>query len=215
MNGPGLSAYLPNLMLLYAAFALAVCSPGPSNMTIMATAMNAGRVPALALAAGVTAGSFTWGVLTAAGVSALISAHAGALQVIKLIGGAYLLFLAWRSARSALSKDAPVGRAGASSSVSLPRLVLRGYLMHLTNPKAILGWMAIISIGLPPQAPWAIIAAILLGCLLISLTSNASYALVFSTPPMVAAYRRARRWIEGVLAGVFVFAGLKLMMMRL
>ena len=210
-----LATYWPDLLLLYTAFALAVVSPGPSNMVIMATAMNAGRAPALALAAGVTAGSFTWGLLSAAGVSALIAAHAGALAAIRLLGGAYLLFLGWRAARSALSKDAAAVAAGASASDPLGRLVLRGYLMHLTNPKAILGWISIIAIALPANAPGTLLAAILAGCLMISLTSNSSYALVFSTPPMVAAYRKARRWIETALAGFFLFAGVKLLLARL
>lgn len=209
-----LSAYWPDLLLLYAAFALAVGSPGPSNMMIMSTAMQAGRKPALALAAGVTAGSFTWGVLSAAGVSALIAAHAGALYAIKLLGGAYLLYLGWRSARAALRADVPASTARMTAGEPLRRLVARGYLMHLTNPKAILGWTAIIAIGLPAQAPGEIIAAILLGCLMISLTFNCGYALAFSTAPMVAAYRRARRWIEGVLAGFFIFAGVKLLATR-
>ena len=213
--GTVLSAYWPDLLLLYAASALAIGSPGPSNMMIMATAMNAGRISALALAIGVTAGSLTWGALSVAGVSALIAAHAGALYAIKLLGGAYLVFLGWRSARSALRRDMPASAARPPADDSLRRLVLRGYLMHLTNPKAILGWTAIIAIGLPPQAPWQVIAAILIGCMLISLSFNCGYALAFSTAPMVALYRRARRWIEGVLAGFFIFAGARLLTARL
>lgn len=210
-----LSAYWTDLVLLYTAFALAAGSPGPSNMTIMATAMNAGRTHGLALAAGVTAGSLTWGILSIAGIGALIAAHAGALYAIKLLGGAYLLFLAWRSARSALDSRPPESSAGAPASEGIARVVMRGYLMHLTNPKAILGWTAIIAIGLPAQAPRIVVAAILLGCFLISLSLNCSYALAFSTAPMVAAYRRARRWIEGVLAGFLAFVGLKLLTTQL
>lgn len=212
--GEALAAYWPDLLLLFAAFALAVGSPGPSNMMIMSTAMNAGRRHGLALALGVSAGSLTWGVLSIAGVSALIVAHEGALYAIKLLGGAYLLFLAWRSARSALRSQPPLTPTGIPASEPITRVVTRGYLMHLTNPKAILGWTAIIAIGLPAQAPWQVIAAILLGCLMISLSLNCCYALVFSTAPMVAAYRRARRWIEAVLAGFFVVAGVKLLTTR-
>ncbi|EJM70079.1 hypothetical protein PMI30_00864 [Pseudomonas sp. GM50] len=41
-----------------------------------------------------------------------------------------------------------------------------------------------------------------------------SYAIVFSTAPMIRGYRRARRWIEGTLALVFGAAGLKLLFSR-
>jgi len=40
------------------------------------------------------------------------------------------------------------------------------------------------------------------------------YAVVFSTAPMVRAYQKARRWIEGALAMVFAGAGLKLLFGR-
>ena len=214
MSG-GLWTYLPDLLLLYAAFALAVASPGPSNLVIMSTAMDVGRKPALALAFGVTAGSLTWGALAAAGISALIAANPNALYAIRLLGGAYLLFLGWRSAQSALRNAPRTSSVRIETTTGLWPLVGRGYLMHITNPKAVLNWTAIIAVGLPAQASWQIVAAILLGCMMISLTFNCGYALAFSTAPMVAAYRRARRWIEGALAGFFVFAGFKLLTARL
>ncbi|WP_244309307.1 hypothetical protein [Pseudomonas duriflava] len=46
---------------------------------------------------------------------------------------------------------------------------------------------------------------------MLSITIFCGYAIVFSTAPMVLAYRRARRWIEGTLALVFGAAGAKLM----
>ena len=171
-----LYSHLPNLLLVFSAFAVAVGSPGPSNMMIMATAMDAGRKPALVLALGVTTGSFTWGILSAIGVSAMIAAHAGAIVVIKIAGGMYLLYLAWRSGRSALRKDAALHAASVSAHQSFGRIYMRGYLMHLTNPKAIMGWTAIMALGLTPGAPRLVMAATL--CRLpISFTLNCGYAL--------------------------------------
>lgn len=203
--------YLPDLLLVYSAFAIAVGSPGPSNMAIMGTSMEQGRAAGLTLALGVTTGSLTWGLLSTAGVSALIAAHAGMLLVIKIAGGLYLLYLGWRSARSALRRGDMPELAANGQPVDFRRIYLRGYLMHITNPKAILGWTAIIAIGLKPDMPASVVVALLAGCGLISLTFNCSYALVFSSQPMVRGYRRARRYIEGALAGVFAFAGFKLL----
>ena len=203
--------YLPDLLLVYSAFAIAVGSPGPSNMAIMGTSMEQGRTAGLTLALGVTTGSLTWGLLSAAGVSALIAAHAGMLQVIKIAGGLYLLYLGWRSARSAMRRGDMPELTASGQPFDLRRIYLRGYLMHITNPKAILGWTAIIAIGLKPDMPASVVLALLAGCGLISLTFNCSYALVFSSKPMVRGYRRARRYIEGALAAVFAFAGVKLL----
>lgn len=40
------------------------------------------------------------------------------------------------------------------------------------------------------------------------------YALIFSAAPMARAYRKIRRWIEGALALVFGYAGLRLLLAR-
>jgi threonine efflux protein len=204
-------AQMPSLLLVYSAFALAVASPGPSTLAIMAMSMERGRGTGLTLALGVTAGSFTWGLLATAGVSTLLAAHAEALYFIKVAGGLYLLFLASKSARSAMRPDHTQVSARMVGSQDLGRIFLRGYMMHLTNPKAILGWIAIMALGLPPAPPSAIIVAILAGCLSISLFFNCGYALLFSTEPMVRGYRKLRRWAEGFLAGFFVFASFKLL----
>ena len=116
-------------------------------MAVMATSMELGRKAGLTLALGVTSGSLTWGILSAAGVSALIAAHAGMLFAIKIVGGLYLLYLGWRSACSALRPDDDAARRTANLTINLRQIYLRGYLMHITNPKAILSWTAIIEIG--------------------------------------------------------------------
>ncbi|PTW57528.1 threonine/homoserine/homoserine lactone efflux protein [Breoghania corrubedonensis] len=201
------------LLLVYAAYVIAVASPGPSNMAIMGTAMNEGRGPAVALALGIVTGSQTWALLAATGLSAVLTTFAGALFVIKIAGGLYLIHLAWKSARAALSARPAEPMAPARQS-SRARLYRRGLLLHLTNPKAVLGWIAIMSLGLRPGAPAYTLAAILAGCALLSVTIFVGYALVFSTKPMVTAYQRARRWIEGTLALVFGYAGIRLLASR-
>ena len=86
--------------------------------------------------------------------------------------------------------------------------------MHLGNPKSVLAWIALMTLGLGPDAPWYSVAVILGGCAVLSVAIFCGYAVVFSTAPMVRLYRRARRWIEGVLAVFFGFAGLRLLLSR-
>lgn len=86
--------------------------------------------------------------------------------------------------------------------------------MHLTNPKALLGWIATMSLGLGAEASQSTVVIILTGCALLSVTIFCGYAIVFSTAPMIRAYQRARRLIEGSLAMVFGAAGLKLLFTR-
>ncbi|WP_439878680.1 LysE family translocator [Pseudomonas prosekii] len=201
-----------NLLLVFTAYIIGAASPGPSNMRIMGVAMNQGRRPALLLAAGVISGSFFWGSLAATGVSAVLTQYAQALGILKVVGGVYLLFLAIKAGRSALITDEKLAmQLAAVPSVSGFTLYQRGLLMHLTNPKALLGWVATMTLGLGPNASSITVAVILAGCAILSVTIFCGYAIVFSTAPMIRGYRKARRWIEGALAVVYGAAAIKLL----
>ena len=203
--------HLPEIGLAFGAFALGMFSPGPNILSVVGTSMAISRKAGVALALGISAGSLLWASMTAIGLTALIAAYASVLTAIKIVGGLYLLFLAWRSARSAMQAEMPPPKASGSGR----RLYLRGYLMHLTNPKAILSWTAIIALGLRPETPAVVLYAIILGCLTISLAINQTYAWLFSTASMVAGYRRIRRRAEACLAAFFTFASFKLLTAQL
>lgn len=84
----------------------------------------------------------------------------------------------------------------------------------MTNPKAALAWIAIISLGLKDGAPLWVSAAIVLGTFLLSVIIHTLYAIAFSTPVMVRFYGKARRAIQGLLGVFFAFAGLRMRMHR-
>ncbi|KEC73755.1 leucine efflux protein [Rhizobium leguminosarum bv. phaseoli CCGM1] len=203
-------ADMQDLLVVYIAYIVAAGSPGPSNMAIMNVAMSQGRRPALALAAGVITMSTCWGLIAATGISTLLVGYAHALLFLKIAGGLYLLWLAWRAARSAAAADAPA-RKLARPSTDLGVLYRRGILMHLGNPKAVLAWVAIMSLGLKPGASPEMAVTAFGGCVLFGISIFAGYALLFSTAPMVHGYARARRWIEASLAVFFAGAGSRLL----
>jgi threonine/homoserine/homoserine lactone efflux protein len=97
---------------------------------------------------------------------------------------------------------------------SLRRLYFKGFLLHVTNPKAIFVWISMVSLALPAGAPSSVMAIFIAGCLTIGLLSLNVMALMFSAAPVVKAYRKARRWIEGGMAAFFAFVGVKLLLAR-
>lgn len=202
------------LLPVYAAYLVATASPGPSNMAIMGTAMREGRRPALVLAAGVVAASMTWAMVAASGIAALLAASPAVLWSLRVGGGAYLLYLAWRSGRSALRPEAAPARAGGPVGRTTGSRFRQGFLMHVGNPKAVIAWVAIMSLGLGSDASAGILPAMVLGCALLGILVFGAYAVVFSTAPMIAAYARLRRWIEGTFAVLFACAGLRLLAAR-
>ncbi|MFN7009209.1 MAG: LysE family translocator [Allorhizobium sp.] len=207
----------PQIMAAYLVYLVAVLSPGPAVLAIISTSIAEGRRSGLAMAAGVFAGSCTWAITASVGLAALLTRYAGLLQMVKIAGGLYLLYLAYRALRSASrAVDMPSLAAGdRAPSRSLRRTFLLGYAIHLTNPKAIFAWVAIISLGLPAGAPAASVALIVGGCLLTGLVAFTTYAVLFSTGPAFRAYRAARRRIDAVMGVLFAAAGIKLLLSRI
>lgn len=205
--------HLQQLLPVYATYLIATASPGPSNMAIMGVAMSQGRASALALALGVTTGSMFWAILAATGISALLASYADALFIIKIAGGLYLLYLAWKAARAALTAGRPSSVAGGATS-SKRQLYRRGVLLHLTNPKAVLAWIAIMSLGLRADSRAYSFQAIIAGCTMLGVLVFGGYALVFSTPLMVRTYQKSKRWIEGILSVAFAYAGIRLLLSK-
>src|SRR5450830_1712879 len=203
-----------NLLLAYSAYLVATASPGPSNLAIMAIAMNSGRKSALLFALGVGSGSFSWAVLAAFGLSAVLASYSQVLILIKLLGGLYLLWLAGKSARAAFTPAAPPSLKRDREMEPALRLYARGLGLHITNPKAILAWIAIVSLAVPPGASVSAALSVVAGCLCLGVLVFGGYALAFSTAAARRLYGSVRRWLEGALALVFGVAGIKLLMSR-
>ncbi|MDX8350014.1 LysE family translocator [Cognatiyoonia sp. IB215446] len=206
--------YLPGILTAYAAFLLGIASPGPNVLSVMGTSMSVGRGSGMALAMGVAIGSFTWAVLTVLGLSALLATYASALLVIKVLGGAYLLWLAYKAFRSAAARHDIEAKELAGGRRTKLGYLRRGYIIQMTNPKAALSWIAIISLGLQDGAPFWVGAVIVLGTFILSVILHLMYAVAFSTDVMVRLYGKARRGIQAVLGTFFALAGLRLLTSR-
>ncbi|MEM9043932.1 MAG: LysE family translocator [Pseudomonadota bacterium] len=194
------------------AFLIAAGSPGPATLAVAGTSMLRGRRAGLALSLGLTLGLAFWGAIAAAGFGAVLLHWAPGMLALRLLGGAYLLYLAWQSAKSALNEDRLEMPTATQSSST--RMFARGLLLNLTNPKALLAWAAVIALGVRPGADPSEIPVIVAVCTLIGLFLYLAYAVIFSTERVMSGYRRARRWIEAVFALLFGAAGLKLILDR-
>ncbi|MFS8182560.1 LysE family translocator [Pseudovibrio denitrificans] len=202
--------YLSGILLAYAAFAIGLFSPGPNIMAIIGTSMANSRSSGKSLALGIATGSFLWGTLTLLGLTSLLTFYASLMTIIKIAGAGYLFWLAFKAFKS----------AGKHQTQELNSIALgdnywayyrRGLLIQMTNPKAALTWIAVISLALDQAAPWWVGLSVVVGTTTLSAIGHLVYAYAFSTQTMVTAYRKARRWIEGLLGSFFTFAGYKLL----
>lgn len=209
--------YLPGILLSYAALLVGLISPGPALLGLMGVSLDRGRHAGQRFALGIGTGSFSIGLLTLTGLSAVLATYADAMTAIRIFGGLYLLWMSYRAFRTAFRK-APVANSEtvseATKQITGRGYYLRGLALHLTNPKAILTWIAIISIGFSEGAPLWVGAAIVIGCGLLSTGIHLLYATAFSTAPAISIYRRAANWINGVLGVFFAVVGLRLLVNR-
>ncbi|UNS95145.1 LysE family translocator [Streptomyces tubbatahanensis] len=116
--------------------ALLTLVPGPDMAVVTKRAVTSGWQDGLRTVGGITSGLLIWGVLTLAGLAAVLAASATAYTVVKLAGAAYLVFLgiqALRHSRRVREQqvgalpDAPVGspwRTGLVSNVFNPKIAV-------------------------------------------------------------------------------------------
>ena len=83
-----------------AAALVATGSPGPAILAIAGTSMTSGRSAGLAVASGVTTGSWMWSAMAAFGLGAIMLSHVWLFETIRIAGAGYLLFLPFKSARA-------------------------------------------------------------------------------------------------------------------
>lgn len=202
-----------NLPLILGAALLATGSPGPATLNIAGTAMTSGRRHALAMASGVSTGSLMWSTAAAFGLGAVMLANAWIFEAMRYFGAGYLIFLAIKSAKSALTPGDVTTKGGAYSSAR--RAYASGLALHLTNPKAILFFGSLYAVGVPAHAEPVTLLTIIGAVALQSTLVFHGYALLFSSAPAVRIYLRLRRGFEGVFALAFGYAGFKILTTRL
>lgn len=195
-----------DLIPIALAFFIVAVSPGPANIAVATIAMQHGRRASMLFGAGLGAGLAFWGVIAATGMGAVLQSSAIGLTVLKVLGGLYLLWLAWQSCRSAMtaSGDAPLPKGKS-------RWFFRGLILNLSNPKAVVAWMAALSVGLGANDAVGQLVVSTLLCMMLGFANYFGHAFAFSMPGFMAAYNRARRWIEGAVAGLFALAGFGLL----
>ncbi|GAC1031618.1 LysE family transporter [Pseudomonas sp. No.21] len=126
-------------------------SPGAGAIASMSSGLQYGFLRGYWNAIGLQLGLALQIAIVAAGVGAILATSAMAFSAIKWFGVVYLVYLAvrqWRALPSDLSADSaqrPLGRP--------LTMVLRGFLVNVSNPKAIVFMLAVLPQFIDPHAP--------------------------------------------------------------
>jgi threonine/homoserine/homoserine lactone efflux protein len=137
-----------------------------------------------------------------AGLGLLLTQAAWAMSGIRLLGAAYLAWLALGAfGRAARDAPPPVGADVAPAPAW--RHFAAGLALQVTNPKAIVFWLAINAVAATQGGGPLVVGLYVAGAWAISFGCHGAWALLLSSGPFRAAYGRARRVIEAGLGGLF------------
>jgi len=175
------------------AFYAVAVTPGPANLSNATIAMSHGRRVSLTYSLGLSFGLVFWGLIAASGMGAVLQGSVYLLMVLKILGGLYLLWLAFQTARSA-SQETP----NVIPNTSDKRWFMRGLILNVSNPKSVIAWMTALSVGLSSNDGLQAVLATTLVCAVVGFVNNAMYSYVFSIEGMMRAYKRFRRKVDGV-----------------
>jgi threonine/homoserine/homoserine lactone efflux protein len=185
--------------------------PGPDSLLIMTRSATQGWRAGSAAALGIGAGTCVHILAAALGLSAVLATSAAAFTVVKLVGAAYILWMAVGLLRSRKSE-------GQATVPMLPRLPYRkifaqGFLTNVLNPKVALFFLAFVPQFISADAPNKALAFIVLGCIFNFNGMLWCNALSLFTAQASARIRLAPAvslWLNRATGGLFVWLGVKL-----
>jgi threonine/homoserine/homoserine lactone efflux protein len=142
---------------------LSIAAPvGPIGLLVIQRTLQRGAAVGLATGLGAAAADALYGAVGAFGVTTLINALQAARMPLALAGGAFLLWLAWRTWHTPPATRA----AGATDARGLLGCFAGTFGLTLSNPATIFSFIAIFG-SLGAQAagasPWTMVIGVLLG----------------------------------------------------
>lgn len=187
---------------------MAAISPGPAVLMTARTGVTQGLKMGVWMAAGIGFGAVFWAVCALFGLALLFKVAPALLTVLKIAGGAYLIWIAyqmWRHAPEPLSTDA--------TDTTLPRsgpaALWKGITTQLANPKPVVFFGAVFAGMVPPDTPLWIKGALLLVVFSTDFVWNVIVARLFSFERSRRFYLSLKTLIDRSFGGLLAALGLK------
>ena len=183
------------------ACALIAVVPGPTVTVIIANSLKHGTRAGLLNVAGTQLGLALMMAILIVGLSSVIAAMGWLFDWLRLAGAAYLVWIGWKLIRSpehlASTEAAPPPRGG---------FLLQGFLVLMSNPKALLWFGAFIPQFVNPQGHYvAQITLLGVTAMAVALVSDGGYAVL--TGRAGALLSRNRMRLVSRLSGGFLIGG--------
>jgi RhtB (resistance to homoserine/threonine) family protein len=196
--------------LFLAAGILLNLTPGPDTVYILGRSIAQGREAGIASGLGISVGSIFHTCAAALGLSAILATSALAFGTIKLLGGAYLIFLGLKmilERRGQLSLPSNFHRRTTTAAFR------QGVLTNVLNPKVALFFLAFLPQFIDPASGTKVFAFLFLGltfvttgtiwCLILAWFASAFSERLRTSEPV-------SQWLNRTAGALFVFLGVRL-----
>jgi threonine efflux protein len=201
------TSYVLALAGIGAVQLMAAMSPGPAFLVVTRISVGESRRAALGAAFGVATAALLWAVAATLGMHVLLAEAAWLYGALKLVGGLYLVWLGIQAWRHVAQPSVATEGVVAMNAWEAWRL---GFSTNLANPKVIVFFGSIFVTLFTPETPSWVRGAALIVVAVNESGWYATVALLFSSRPAQAAYRRANRWIDRATGAVMMIFGLRL-----
>ncbi len=153
----------PVFAVFLAAVVALTITPGPDMIYVASRALGQGRAAGVLSTFGVITGTFVHLGLAALGLAELFRYAPWAYDLVRYLGAAYLLYLAWRVASA---RDGPGFTAARGSRAGRARIYLQGLTTNLLNPKVALFYLSFLPQFVDPERGSVALQVLLLGACL-------------------------------------------------
>lgn len=190
--------------------------PGPDSLLVMTRSATQGWRAGCTAAMGIGAGVFVHIFAAALGLSAVLATSATAFTAVKLVGAAYILWMAFGLLKSK-KRDASAPAAPAVTPLPYRKIFAQGFLTNVLNPKVALFFLAFVPQFINTDAPNKALAFIILGCIFNingTLWTNALALFTAKASERVKLNPTVSLWLNRVTGTLFVWLGVKLALSR-
>ncbi len=153
----------PVVAVFLAAVVALTVTPGPDTIYVASRALGQGRAAGVLSTFGVIAGTFVHLGLAALGLAELFRHAPWAFDLVRYLGAAYLLYLAWRVARSHDEVGFTAARGGKTGRAGRARIFFQGLTTNLLNPKVALFYLSFLPQFVDPERGSVALQILLLG----------------------------------------------------
>jgi threonine/homoserine/homoserine lactone efflux protein len=202
---------IDTVLLFFTTSILLALAPGPDNLFVLAQSAQHGRRAGLVVTIGLCTGILFHTAAVSLGVAAIFQTSLLAFTLLKYIGAAYLIYLAYQSFMAA----GAAGDSGKVKQLSYGRLYRRGVIMNVTNPKVSIFFLAFLPQFVDPAYGSIIPQLMLLGTVFIlsTILIFGSVSLLAGTfGAWLARSERARKILNRTAGSVFAALAVKLVM---